>query len=726
MQETALSGRIRHMNFINPLTYLLRALFLSKLPGLLVWASVMLGSASIASAQITRILESRVMHLRSGETHEWDQFASRTPDGSRFDLRFEYERNVRESTLLVFQDDVKLDWRLELNGRRLGKLFLMEAPMVNAVAIPIGVLIDGENHLSLIPPTKTDDVFVGRIELDPRPLTEALSEGTFDVSVTQTDTDTGVPCRITLVNDKGELAPIHSFPGQNLAVRPGVVYTPNGTAKIGVRAGNYTLYATRGVEFSLAKQQISIKPGEHISVQLEIRQEVSTEGLVSCDTHIHTFTHSGHGDATIDERVITLAGEGIELPIATDHEHLTDFSDAAAEMGVASFFTPVIGCETTTPKGHFNSFPRPKGTLIPNHRETDWSQLMKSIRSGPEIRVVILNHPRNFHNNFQPFAPIHFNEVTGENLRGPEFEFDAIEVLNSSALQSDLMVGFRDWLALLNYGYRVTALGSSDVHDVSRYIVGQGRTYIECDDDVPSEISVEAACKSIREGRALVSMGLLTRIRVEDQFSVGDLARVSGDTIRIEITVMGPSWIQADHLTLFANGVPVREKDISTNDRKGQTDPSVYNPIKAKIIWDIPRPKHDVHLVAIASGPAVTAPYWAIPRPYQSSSTTWHPRVIGATNPVWVDSDNDGRFTAARGYAKQLVQKHGTKLSELIQFLGGYDSMIAAQTASLCAAAGENLNSKQAMKALAEAPSQVSKGVRLFKNAQHASHVSKP
>ena len=714
------------MNSIKPILHLSRTLITPMLPGLVVWLLVTLGSAIITSAQKPRILESRVLHLRSGGTHEWDQFASRMPDGSRLDLRFESERNIRESTLLVFQDDVKLDWRLELNGRRLGKLFLMEAPLVNAVAIPVGVLIDGENRLSLIPPTKIDDIFIGRIELDPRPLTEALSEGTIEISVTQTDTDTGVPCRITLVNAQGELVPIHSLPGQNLAVRPGVVYTPDGTAKIGVRAGVYELYATRGVEFSLATQKISIKSGEHRSVQLEIRREVSTEGLASCDTHIHTFTHSGHGDATMDERVITLAGEGIELPIATDHEHLTDFSDAAAKMGVGKFFTPVIGCETTTPKGHFNSFPRPKGTSVPNHRETDWPRLMKSIRSGPEVRVVILNHPRNFHNNFQPFAPIHFNKVTGENHRGPEFEFDAIEVLNSSALQSDLMVGFRDWFALLNYGYRVTAVGSSDGHDVSRYIVGQGRTYIECDDDVPSKISVEAACKSIRDGRALVSMGLIARIRVEDQFRVGDLARVSGDTIKIEVTVLGPTWIEADHLTLFANGIPVREKDISANGRNGQTNPIVYDPIKAKITWDIPRPKHDVHLVAIASGPAVTEPYWAIPRPYQSSSTTWNPRVIGATNPVWVDSDNDGRFTAARGYAKQIVQKHGTEFPELIHLLSGYDSMIAAQTASLCAVAGEDLNSLQVMTAVAEAPSPVSEGIRLFKSALHASQVSKP
>ena len=58
-----------------------------------------------------------------------------------------------------------------------------------------------------------------------------------------------------------------------------------------------------------------------MTVPLAIRREVATPGLVACDTHVHTLTNSGHGDATIAERVVTLAGEGIELPIATDHNY---------------------------------------------------------------------------------------------------------------------------------------------------------------------------------------------------------------------------------------------------------------------------------------------------------------------------------------------------------------------------------------------------------------------
>src|SRR5256884_197136 len=285
------------------------------------------------------------------------------------------------------------------------------------------------------------------------------------------------------------------------AHRAGVIYTGSGTVRIGLPAGYYTLYASRGFEYGVRTQQFTLPPGRTYPLPMRIRREVPTPGMVSCDTHVHTFTYSHHGDATVEERMLTLAGEGIELPIATDHDILTDYSEPARRMGVQDYFTPVIGDEVTTEAGHFNIFPVQPGSRVPEHRITEWPRLMKELRATPGVRVVVLNHPRNIHSNFQPFAEKNFNPVTGENRRGFEFSFDAVEVVNSSALQSDLMLTFRDWFALLNYGYRVTAVGSSDCHDVSRYIVGQGRSYVRCGDATPD---VAAALADDEIGRAHV------------------------------------------------------------------------------------------------------------------------------------------------------------------------------------------------------------------------------
>ena len=156
------------------------------------------------------------------------------------------------------------------------------------------------------------------------------------------------------------------------------------------------------------------------------------------------------------------------------------------------------------------------------------------------VQVVQLNHPRNIHSNFSPTSAEHFNYSTGRNLRGPQWSFDAFEVITSAALQDDLHRLFRDWFGVLNHGHRITGLGSSDTHDVSRYILGQGRTYVACDDTNPSRIPVDQLCRNLRAGKALFGLGLLADVKVDGRYGVGDLATKLGQQIEIKALVYGP------------------------------------------------------------------------------------------------------------------------------------------------------------------------------------------
>jgi hypothetical protein len=582
----------------------------------------------------------------------------------------------------------------------------MEADLVHALAIPARVPKAGENVLSIVPPRENDDIVLHDIRIVPQPIAEVLREAALAFRVVDKDTGNGLPSRITIVNAQGALAPLANLSNApSLAVRPGVVYTGNGRADIGMPAGEYTVYASRGFEWSVATQRVQIVSGGSARLDFRLSRAVPTPGWVSCDPHTHTLTHSGHGDATLEERMLTLAGEGIELPVATEHNLNVDYASAARRTGVAEWFTPVTGNEVTTPAGHFNIFPVNPAARPPDHRITDWPHLMATLRATPQVRVVVLNHPRNFHNNFQPFAANHFNAVTGESLRGPEFSFDAMEVLNSSAQQSDFMLVYRDWFALLNHGYRITAVGSSDGHDVSRYIVGQGRTYIACPDGHPGRIGVATACSNLLAGRALVSMGLLTDMTVNDRYHVGDLATNLGAQVRVTVRALSPPWTVATNVWLFANGHQVREQALD-HEHDGT------------VTWTIARPKHDVHLVAIATGPGITAPYWAIPRPYQPSSPRWNGRVIGSTNPIWLDGDGDGRFTPARTYAKHLINESGSDSAKVVSALNDFDEAVAAQAASLCAAAGQSLSSPALAKALKAGAPQVQRGFHAFATTQ--------
>ena len=146
---------------------------------------------------------------------------------------------------------MKLGWDVRLNDRRIGRLHPMEAALVHALAVPPGTLRDGENRLTIGPPPEADDVIIEGIALDPRPVREALGRAKLEVRVTEPGREAGLPCRITIVDDRGALAPLVVAPDSRLAARPGVVYTPDGRALIGLPPGRYTVSATRGFEYGL-------------------------------------------------------------------------------------------------------------------------------------------------------------------------------------------------------------------------------------------------------------------------------------------------------------------------------------------------------------------------------------------------------------------------------------------------------------------------------------------
>lgn len=632
-----------------------------------------------ASAPAPDRISHQRFHLRSGSEPEWDEFKRRTPDGAGLTLQFSARTNASEATLFLSQDNVKQDWRVQLNGRRIGALFLMEAPVVHTLSVPPGMLRDGQNVLVIDAPINNDDIEIGPILLDPRPAKVALTRASLDVDVVDSESNAALPSRVTVLDENGSLAALYADQNVHWAVRPGVAYTGTGQIRLGLLPGRYTIYANRGFEYGVASAQVTAEVGQTIPVHLRIRREVPTAGWICTDTHVHTATYAKHGDATIEERAVTLAGEGIELPISTEHNCLVDLSGAAARTGVEQWFTPVIGEEVTTTVGHFNIFPISLNATLPDHKITDWPRLMSAFRATPGVQVVVLNHPRNIHNNFQPFAATNFNAATGENLRGFEFSFDAIEVANSSALQSDWRASFNDWFGLLNYGYRVTAVGSSDGHDVSRYIVGQGRTYVLADDATPARLDIAGVCRNLKAGRASVSLGLFADLQVNSRFGIGDLATNLSPQIQVKVTVRGPAWVSADRVELFANGVRIRDERIPPP----QIGSTSSEPYRYAAVFEIPRPKHDVHLIALATGPAVQAPYWAMARPYQPSSPRWDPRILGCTNPIWIDADQDGRFTSARAYAQRLVAAHRTDRAALQRALADCDEAIAAQVASL-------------------------------------------
>ena len=675
-----------------------------------LFASFLSGVA--IAEDLPQVLLEAARHLRNGEPREWSSFPE-TAEADRLEVTFTGTPNAKPWTLELRQVDVKQAWEVTLNETRLGRLEIDEIDRVILLAVPAGTIRAGENRLRVASKAKSpDDIRLGPVTLHSGPRESRLNEAMLELKVLDAETNERIPARITIVREDGALQTVDGRGSDRLAVRPGTVYTADGEATLGIPAGTYTVYAGRGFEYSLDSTKVTVKSGDAVEATLRIRREVPTTGYVACDTHVHTLTRSGHGDATDRERMITLAAEGIELPIATDHNVHVDHEPLAREMGLRKFFTPVIGNEVTTPVGHFNIFPVERGAAVPDFKSPDWNRLQDGIRRVPGVKAVILNHARDLHSGVRPFGPKLFNAAAAEHLDGRELGVNAMEVVNSSASQTDPTQLLRDWMALLNRGRSITPVGSSDSHDVARHFVGQGRTYIRCDDGDPGAVPVDAAVESFLAGRVRVSYGLLAELTVNGTATSGDVVPVPNDNVRVSVRVLGPHWVSASRVTLYANGIVLREAEI-TSQVSSESEPGV----KWSGEWTLPRPKHDVHLVAIAVGPGIDGPWWRTAKPYQPTSPDWTPHSLACSGAVWLDVDGNGGPTSAHESAEQVIARSNADLPTIAKELREYDEAVAVHVAAILSAKGQDLTGDEARSALQNAEVHVRDGFRRFQEA---------
>ncbi len=661
------------------------------------------------------VVQSRMMHLRRGEPREWHTFSEHV-DARQLNRTFAGRVNESSWTIRLRQVDVKQSWQIKINDRVVGTLVRDENDLVSDFEIPANTIRDGDNRLQIIRSggDASDDILVGEIEIHRVAPSALRGESTVLIDVVDTNQQP-IPARITIVDDRGVLQPVHTQGERHLAVREGVVYTSTGSAKFGVAAGKFRVYASRGFEYNAPSAVFTIDPGVTLKRTLSLQREVNTNGWVACDPHVHTVTHSGHGDCTIDERMATIAGEGIELVIATDHNKHIDYRGIAASHGVEKYFTPVIGNEVTTKQGHFNIFPVAEGAPVPNHQSTDWDELFEEIYTTPDVKIAILNHPRDIHTGFRPFSPRHHVSVSGENLDGNRMQFNAMEMINSGAVQVNAKELLHDWCGLINRGIQITPVGASDSHDVSRYIVGQGRTYIQCDDDDPGSIDVDKAVAAFQEGRVIVSYGLMIKLSVKkardadrielDTGSAGDPPVLEKEWIEVTAEVLGPSWAKCNQVSLYVNG-PIRPISPSWAQPVLVSEEEKTRGVLRKACWRLvpesapefasdPPIQQDVWLTAFAFGPGVDQPFWKTAKPYQMEGTAFHPYTFSCSGAIKLDLDGDGKYSSPYDYARQVAGDTNGDVDLAIEKLDRYHPAVAVQYAALMMKRGVDVQAEQ-------------------------------
>ena len=600
--------------------------------------------ATISMAQIPDggvVIDAQYHHLGDSEVEDWDGVAKEA-GGFDYTRTFTAARNPGPVTLLVRHRDVNSGWSLEINGQAVAILETESAEDDFYYEVPTGTLVDGENTLKLVPgfaisdESNDDDIAFGHVRLYLKSLRDVLGLQVLRVKVVDRQTGEAVPCRLTITNPSGERPELFYTEPASVAVRDGLLYL-HGLAKLELAKGDYRVVASRGTEWSRDIAEVSVA-NEVVEVALSIEREVETPGFVAADTHIHTLQFSGHGDASADERMMTLAGEGIEFPVATDHNHNLDYQPFQERMELNGFFTPVVGNEVTSTNGHFNAFPLNPDDEVPIYQESDWVKMVKDMRDKGAV-VVTLNHPNWPDVKTGPFGVFNLNRATGDREWGSDFTFDAMELVNSTVNTPDPLFLFHDWFALLNRGERIFAVGVSDSHTVGDP-VGQGRTYVRSSSDDPGNLNIEELCRNIRDGRCSVSLGIITDITIDGEYSSGDLVTVRQSSVAVDLRVQAPSWVTPTNALVFLNGDLVAQQAVPT-ERGTVTD--------ATVSFKLPVTGIDAHLVCVVLGEPVADASWKTLNDY----------TLAATNPVFLDVNGDKQYASPRESARRVLKSLG-------------------------------------------------------------------
>jgi hypothetical protein len=163
------------------------------------------------------------------------------------------------------------------------------------------------------------------------------------------------------------------------------------------------------MEYSVDKQTVTVTAGSTANVAFRIKRSVKTKGAISADFHIHSG-RSFDTDAAPVDRVISFAGEGVEVMVSTDHDEHTDYAPLISSLGLGGQMSSMVGIEITgevpnppaLPEsvGHLNAWPQP---LLVNARRDgaiedelvapNWIYSRLRTQGGPDT-VIQYNHVR--------------------------------------------------------------------------------------------------------------------------------------------------------------------------------------------------------------------------------------------------------------------------------------------------------------------------------------------
>jgi hypothetical protein len=398
-----------------------------------------------------------------------------------------------------------------------------------------------------------------------------------------------------------------------------VKYTgADGIAEFDLEPGSYRVFASRGTEYSLYGEDVTIAANATSEVEAEVTRVLDTTGFISSDYHVHSI-NSPDSRISLKNRADQFAGEGVENFIATDHDARTDPTPYIQAEHLGAWVKGTVGEEITTfDTGHYNGYPLGVDPVRPSGGSTDWARPAPPgedfpaygayNRSPAEIHAEVLNQLASDGSllNTSPNVVVQINHIDShfEPLQidtaqepprsfldpgEPEIfrldpsvsnffhHFPALELWNGSTrgAQSefvDLRIGI--WMNLLNQGLISTFIADTDTHTFLNLRTAGARTWTASPTDDPDEIDPDDVGASVLAGRATSGQGVYVQTRLRQTAVPANEASLAwggsntidtgGDgDVTLVIDVQAPTWAPFDTVEIYANAetFPVKYND---------------------------------------------------------------------------------------------------------------------------------------------------------------------
>lgn len=337
-----------------------------------------------------------------------------------------------------------------------------------------------------------------------------------------------------------------------------LAYPTSGTVDVPIEPGTYEILVQRGARYELHVQEVTLTAGELTTVTAgDLVAAYDSTGWFTADTHIHAAP-SSDGKLTISDRVLTMAGTGVDLYFGTEHDAAGDPRPLVEAMGLANVLYAVPSVEVSpVMRGHANVFPVVPDPALPNGGAWRWwmdpvvdsNEHFDRVREAHPDALVQINHP------FSPGMPSLAGWEPGFVQHADLWwdGFDLLEVVHGRREDSNVAL----YLDLLSRGVVVTPMGNTDAHDHLTNDPGLNVTWIAMDAPGVSALTDDALVEALRAHRTVASNGPFL-----------DLDVLPGETLTtsttLHVTARSPSWMKVDRVELLRDGEVVQTVEGTT------------------------------------------------------------------------------------------------------------------------------------------------------------------